>query len=96
MFLFIAFWAIATGVFEIIAAIRLRAEIPGEWALALSGALSVLLGVALLVWPEAAVVALAWLFGANCIAFGVLMLTLAFRLRGAARHAPGAGGITTP
>jgi len=41
----IAAWAIVTGIFEIIAAIRLRAEIEGEWFMMFSGLLSVLFGI---------------------------------------------------
>jgi uncharacterized membrane protein HdeD (DUF308 family) len=77
----IAGWAIAIGVFEIIAAVRLRKEIEGEWLLALRGILAIVFGVALFAWPAAGVLAVAWLIAAFSIALGVLNLVLAFRLR---------------
>ena len=79
---FIAAWAIVTGIFEIVGAIRLRREIEGEWSLILGGALSVLFGVLLIVIPApAGILSLVWLIGAYAVAFGVLLLILAFRLR---------------
>jgi uncharacterized membrane protein HdeD (DUF308 family) len=78
---FIGFWAIFTGVFEIAAAIRLRKDITGEWALALAGIVSVGFGLAILFVPAAGAVAIAWLIGAYAVTFGVVMLALAFRLR---------------
>jgi uncharacterized membrane protein HdeD (DUF308 family) len=49
----IAAWAVVTGVFEVVAAIRLRRKMRREWLLALSGVLSVVFGVLLVVWPAA-------------------------------------------
>ena len=77
----IAAWAIVTGVFEIIAAIRLREEIEGEWLMLLSGLLSVLFGIALAIWPAAGLVAVTWMIGAYAIIFGILLIVLGFRLR---------------
>lgn len=77
----IAAWAIATGVIEIAAAIRLRKEIHNEWLLGLIGALSVLLGVLLVVFPGEGLLAWVWAIGAYALASGVLLLLFAFRLR---------------
>ena len=79
---FVAAWVIVTGIFEIVGAIRLRREIEGEWALILSGALSVLFGVLLAVIPApAGILSLLWLIGAYAVAFGLLLIILAFRVR---------------
>jgi uncharacterized membrane protein HdeD (DUF308 family) len=78
----IAGWSIATGIFEIATAIELRKQIEGEWLLGLSGVLSVLFGVAIAVAPVAGAITIAWFIGANSIAFGVLLVALAIRLRG--------------
>jgi uncharacterized membrane protein HdeD (DUF308 family) len=78
----IAAWAIMTGVFELVAALRLRREVEGEWALALAGAVSIVLGL-LLAWrPGSGLVAVAWFVGAYAIIFGALLIVLSLRLRG--------------
>lgn len=77
----IAVWAIFTGVIEIAVAIRLRKELANEWMLILSGALSVLFGVLVIVSPGAGALSVAWLIGAYAVAFGIMMLMLAFRVK---------------
>lgn len=83
---FIGAWAIVSGVFEIIGAIRLRKEIDNEWMLILHGLISVLFGIMLFAWPVTSALALIWVIGAYAIAAGVLMIVLAFRLKGHAKH----------
>jgi uncharacterized membrane protein HdeD (DUF308 family) len=83
---YIAVWAVATGVLEIVAAIRLRKEIEGEWLLGLAGVASVLFGVLLIARPDAGALAVLWLIAAYAIAFGVILVLLAFKARGFARR----------
>lgn len=83
---YIAIWAIATGVLEIAAAIRLRREIQGEWLLILSGLISVIFGVVLVAHPGAGALALLWLIASFAIVFGVVLVILAFKARGFARR----------
>jgi uncharacterized membrane protein HdeD (DUF308 family) len=85
----VASWAMATGVLEIIAAIRLRKQIKNEWLLAGAGLSSIVMGVVLALWPGPGAGAIAWIIGAYALAFGVLLLGLAFRLRRwQAQHVP--------
>ncbi len=77
----IAIWAIVRGVFEVVTAVQLRKEIPNEWALIMSGAVSILLGVALFARPAAGAVAMVWLIGVFALAVGFMMIVLAFRVR---------------
>jgi uncharacterized membrane protein HdeD (DUF308 family) len=77
----IAAWAILTGIFQIVQAIRLRKEIEGEWLLVLGGIASVVFGLLLEIFPGAGTLAIVWLIGIYSMAFGILLLFLAFRLR---------------
>ncbi len=77
----IAFWAIVTGVLQVLAAVRLRRVISNEWAMALSGALSILFGVVLVASPGAGALAVVLVIGAYAVLFGLMLLMLSWRLR---------------
>jgi uncharacterized membrane protein HdeD (DUF308 family) len=73
-----------TGVMQIVAAVRVRKEIEGEWLLIAGGALSVIFGIVLFARPGEGAIALATVIGAFAIVYGVLLAAFALRLR---RHA---------
>jgi uncharacterized membrane protein HdeD (DUF308 family) len=77
----IAAWAVLTGVLEIVAAIRLRRIVSGEWLLALSGVLSIIFGALVFAYPGAGAIGIAWLLGVYAIAAGVVLLVLGLRLQ---------------
>lgn len=77
----IAFWAIFTGVLEIVAGIRLREVIANEWLLILMGVLSVLFGFLILIFPGAGALAIIIWIGAYALLFGIMLIALAFLLR---------------
>jgi uncharacterized membrane protein HdeD (DUF308 family) len=84
----IAFWALVTGVLEVVAAVRLRRVIPNEWGLILGGILSVIFGIVLVVSPGAGALAVVFVIGAYAVLFGVTLLMLSWRLRSHAQHLP--------
>jgi uncharacterized membrane protein HdeD (DUF308 family) len=86
----IASWAIVTGALELAAAVRLRKHITGEWLLALSGIASMLFGVLAIILPLAGALAIALYIGIYAFVFGVLLVTLGFKLR-SWTHSPHAG-----
>jgi uncharacterized membrane protein HdeD (DUF308 family) len=77
----IAVWAIVTGALQVISAIQLRKEIDNEIWLGLGGLISIVFGVILLRFPITGILAILWLIAGYSIAFGVLFIMLAFRLR---------------
>jgi uncharacterized membrane protein HdeD (DUF308 family) len=59
-----------------------REEIPSWGWLVLAGAVNVLLGVLAIAWPEATVLVLSVIFGAQIAVFGLLLLVAAFANHG--------------
>ena len=83
---FIAAWSLVMGIFQIIAAVRLRKSIENEWLLGLSGLLSVIFGVLMLINPGAGALAVIWVIGAYAVLFGVLLIALGIKLRSRTHH----------
>ncbi len=85
----LAAWAIITGILEVVAAVRLRREMEGEWLLGLSGVISVLLGIGIIAlvipYPAATILSAAWLIAFFAFASGIVLIVQAVRLKG--RHA---------
>ncbi|QLE56273.1 HdeD family acid-resistance protein [Nostoc sp. TCL26-01] len=77
----IAAWAIVTGVLEMITALQLRQAMENEWLPAVTGLVSLIFGVMLIIWPVAEALAILWLIAAYAILFGTLLLILGFKLR---------------
>lgn len=76
----VAFWAITTGVFQVVAAIQLRKELDNEFWMALGGAASIVFGALLVASPGAGLISLVWLVGIWSVVFGVSSISLAYRL----------------
>ena len=74
-------YALVTGVLEIVMGVRLRKTIRNEWLLILTGIVSLVFGVMVLLFPGAGALAMVWLIGFYATFTGVLLLMLAFRMR---------------
>jgi uncharacterized membrane protein HdeD (DUF308 family) len=81
MMYLIGAWAVVTGIFEIIAAIQLRKVIENEWAIGISGLISIVFGLVVLIFPGDGAVALAWLIGIFAIMLGIALIMAGFCLR---------------
>jgi uncharacterized membrane protein HdeD (DUF308 family) len=77
----IGFWAIFTGVFEIVAAIRLWRAMGQEWLLLLSGIASLIFGFLVVARPLVGALAIAIWIAAYAAIFGILLSGFGLRLR---------------
>lgn len=76
-------WALVTGIMELNFAFRSVRETGAKWLFAVSGILSIILAILLLVRPIAAIIAVIWIIGAYAVMAGILLIILGFRLRSA-------------
>ncbi|HKD10193.1 MAG TPA: DUF308 domain-containing protein [Bryobacteraceae bacterium] len=88
LLLVMAVWAIAHGISEIAAAIELRRVLRREWFLGLAGAVSIVLGIALVARPAEGALAVIGTIGAVAILRGFLMVALALSLRSRIHASP--------
>jgi uncharacterized membrane protein HdeD (DUF308 family) len=88
---YLAVWAVATGLLEIGAAIRLRKEISGEIWLILAGVVSVAFGMILVAHPVWGALAMLWFIALFALIFGTILVVLALRARGFTRRLESAG-----
>ena len=79
---FIGACVVITGVIELVAAIQLQRAIPGEWSMIYCAAFSFLLGILLFMVPSAGTQGLVWVSGLFAIVLGILLIIVAFRVRG--------------
>jgi uncharacterized membrane protein HdeD (DUF308 family) len=99
--LLVGIWAIATGVAEIIAAVTLRGLITNGWLIGLTGVVSVIFGLLLVISPNDGILSVLWLVGFYAIFAGVMYLSVGLRLRDVAdsvsslrQEGTAAGGTT--
>jgi uncharacterized membrane protein HdeD (DUF308 family) len=76
----LAAWAIVSGVILFAASFRLNLA-HGRWLMTLGGAISVVWGVLLIIWPLTGALVLTWWIAGYALFFGGVLLFLAFRLR---------------
>lgn len=79
--IFLAIWAIFLGILELVAAYQLKKVLAGDWILILSGILSILFGIILLLLTKETLEVLIWIIGFYALFFGVILCVFAFKLR---------------
>jgi uncharacterized membrane protein HdeD (DUF308 family) len=87
LLVYIAIWAIVSGVLQVFAVVKLRHDLVDEWWLALGGILGAAFGIALLWQPRAGALALLWLIASFAIVWGVLLTIGGFEVHRARTHA---------
>ena len=78
-------WGVLTGIFEIVAAVRLPRERAAHWLVGTGGASSIFLALVVLALPRASSDRVAVSLAVYAIVFGIVILLAALRFRPASR-----------
>jgi uncharacterized membrane protein HdeD (DUF308 family) len=81
LYTIIAVWAIATGIFRLVAAAEMRGRFSGEVFLLLSGIAAILFGLLMVVLPAVGLLTLGWIVGIFALVSGAHQLVLAYQIR---------------
>lgn len=84
----LALWLLLAGVARVVFAVALGRLASGQWLLALSGGLAMVLGVLFLAKPDLGLAAFAAWIAAGALVYGALQIALALRMRRLHRSAP--------
>jgi uncharacterized membrane protein HdeD (DUF308 family) len=79
--LLVGFWAILSGVFALMTAIRLRVHVPGESLYVLFGIVSIVFGIAVAFAPAVGLFYIVLMTSVYGFVMGLTMIALAFRVR---------------
>jgi uncharacterized membrane protein HdeD (DUF308 family) len=74
-------WALVMGASQLVAAVKLRKVIRGEWLLLLGGILSIVFAALVLLRPDMGALVLVWWLGAYLLAYGAIALAFGIRAR---------------
>lgn len=74
--------AIIAGIYRILLEIRIRKEVKGEWMIALSGVLAIVLGGLFFARPGAGLLTLVIWIAALALLYGALQVFVGLKLRG--------------
>jgi uncharacterized membrane protein HdeD (DUF308 family) len=81
----VGIWAIVIGILQIASSVGHRAVPNSGWVWAIiGGALSILFGILVLIWPGTGVVSIIWIIGIWAIVWGITLIVLGVQLRKAA------------
>jgi uncharacterized membrane protein HdeD (DUF308 family) len=80
--IYVGAWAILRGIIDMIQSIQLRKETADAWPLLVSGLLSIAFGVLIFMAPKLGLAVIVWPVAALAVLAGIMLVGLALRLRG--------------